>query len=396
MEHPRTHDRTTLGSANHTGGLAMPKQRMPSHTLGWCAEPDRLQLLRRRATRFPASNLSAVLSVTQTPRDPAQRQPCSVVDLSATGVLLRTRGYIHTDRPCVVSLKDLGGTIRSLAGVVRWCDYESDRGHAIGVRFDDNTDPYLFIPESIIDATIEAETRLDDRPAGSVLIATNADLRNVLLDELGKINVATSSAASSAQALQAFLAEPIDALVTDRTLGTAGEGGELAQAWRQRGFTGPVVLVGQRTDSELASIASRLNATDVVRSPWKGERLINAVRDALNAYPLRSSKAEVYSTVEAVYGTPDPVRAFITRAQALADHAIEAQVGTDPDALDEVLRELESGAVEAGFAHYAALIAGTRSRFGASGRDCFSAFDEIRRISGYIPRLTCRADRIDA
>lgn len=345
---------------------------------------------KRRTARMPMGERPADLLLFP-PKDRARGHRAVVVDLSAGGARLLTRAYVSPGMACAVLLEELGGKKIKCGGVVRWCDYEFEEGHHVGIEFDEVVDPRRFASEEIINETVRSMLRTDQSISGVILIATgDGALGEAAKGELDDPRLDVQGASSSNEALDMFLERPIDVLITDRTLGTAGEGGEMAGAWRQRGFTGPVMLVGHADDLELEAIASALDASEIIRSPWAPGRLGRSVRDALADYPLRVSDAPIHSAVELIFGTPAPVQRFIERAEEGAITVLSAAKAGQGDAMEPVLDKLSRDSDSAGFPIVGELARQILRNLREFDGNTERVFDQTRRLHGVIGRLAVR------
>lgn len=87
---------------------------------------------------------------------------------------------------------------------------------------------------------------------------------------------------SSDAALHAFNTEPhFDVVVTDRApLGTPGL--MLLASLRERGFTGPAILLVEHIDRSESAEAERLGVTRILHKPFSHDSLLLALRETLS------------------------------------------------------------------------------------------------------------------
>ncbi|MEL6328030.1 MAG: PilZ domain-containing protein [Planctomycetota bacterium] len=349
----------------------------------------------RRASRFPGGNQPVTVRIAGE-RGIVQVLEAEMLDLSARGVRLATRAYVHANVSCEVRLRSMAGEDVLVFGDVRWCDYVSEAGHRVGVEFEEIVDPRLFIKEALITATVEAEMPSDEAHGGRILVALHPMRRPDVVQALEPLGHTFEVAGTPRDAFETFSNVSFDLLITDRNVGVSGKSATLVEVLREHGFRAPILLLGERDDLELATIGNDLDVAEVVRSPWTQERIAGAVELAFSKFPDRGGESAIYSTVEAVYGTPKPVRVFILRASEFAALAMAAQKAGNHDALESAMRQLEAEAAAAGFPQLVRRVSAALKRLTGDGGDIKLAFDDVRRISDFTARLACRTTERDA
>jgi DNA-binding NtrC family response regulator len=134
-----------------------------------------------------------------------------------------------------------------------------------------------------------------------LIVEDDAEMRQMLEDELGSSGFEVSSAADASQALALLPCTPIDAVVTDLMM-PGMKGNELLARIRALDPTIPVVIMTAFGSVESAVEAMRAGAYHYVTKPFTRDLLIETLRAALDERALRQATAERISAGGATGG----------------------------------------------------------------------------------------------
>ncbi|MEM1011947.1 MAG: PilZ domain-containing protein [Planctomycetota bacterium] len=213
-------------------------------------------------------------------------------DLSLGGVGLFTRGFIYPGTRCAIMMpRHLGGHDR-LVGRVAWCDHLATSWHHIGVQFDDQVFPKLYLtPDESKRSSVLSISGV--RLSGPVVIVDPAELDRRLLEyHLGAAGAKVHAASSVAAALEAIeqvrasnRAYPVTPVLADLTSLARTESVDLPRLYALLSATsgGPVILLVNPDDPDprLAEIPSQ----HVVHKPFTQSSVAAAVAKLLGNDP---------------------------------------------------------------------------------------------------------------
>lgn len=149
-----------------------------------------------------------------------------------------------------------------------------------------------------------------------LLVDDDESLRRVVQYQLGEAGFAVSAAASAEEALTVFHGTPFRLVITD-VLMSGMTGIDLLDRVRVLQPETPVIVITAHGDVAMAVRAMKLGAFDFVEKPFAGERLVVAVRRALEFSALRDENrrlramVEEHGTVENIVGSSSALRAVL-------------------------------------------------------------------------------------
>jgi DNA-binding response OmpR family regulator len=127
-----------------------------------------------------------------------------------------------------------------------------------------------------------------------LVIDDDRDVRDLIVEYLGKHDMRVSAGASGREMYQAFEREAIDLVLLDLKL--PGEDGmQLARALRDRA-TVPIVLLTGRNEEADRVMGLELGADDYVTKPFSPRELLARVRAVLRRYQVQATLPERDST----------------------------------------------------------------------------------------------------
>lgn len=125
-----------------------------------------------------------------------------------------------------------------------------------------------------------------------------------ILDAVGMLLEAKGIAVMRYDSAEAFLAAPPAPGCVVSDLRMPGLNGmELVQTMQRSGDPRPVILLTAHGDVELAVQALKLGAVDFIEKPFDEERLVQAIRNALDKGAEAAAKVEELRELKRRYGT---------------------------------------------------------------------------------------------
>jgi CheY-like chemotaxis protein len=198
-------------------------------------------------------------------------------ELSAGGMGLLCRGYVHVSSDCKVILHRRMGGAEEIPGTIVHCRHVRGTWHVVGIKFKSRIFPKLFLDAS--EWGDEPEERVTDAKhlTGNVLHLEDQELDRVLVAHwLKGDKVKVTGVDSAADALKLIAGQQFGVIVCD--LNVKGGTGEAAiKAFRAAGFRGGVVVLSAETSQPRIAAAWTAGANKVLQKPCDGPTLISTV-----------------------------------------------------------------------------------------------------------------------
>jgi len=200
-------------------------------------------------------------------------------NISAGGLAFLHGGYLHKGSKCRVDLVRLDGKTVSLVGHVAACRHVEGTVHEIGLKFDQIVDPAQFVrmpgDESRQDehqseqVSFEVPNLNDD----ILYVADSKEELKLLGHQLRSTGINLSTATTPNEAKRLVKAKPFDIVLCDHHL-KGYDGIDLIKSLREHGFKGPIALVINEAEADLAAQAKTVGASQVLVKPYTPERLM--------------------------------------------------------------------------------------------------------------------------
>jgi len=150
--------------------------------------------------------------------------------------------------------------------------------------------------------------RTTDNIRASVLVVDDeAAIRDSLRMILEFEGYRVDEAGSGPQALTRVAERPPDALLLDIKMPEM-DGLDLLKALRERGYDMPVLMISGHADVQTAVEATRRGAYDFFEKPLQRERVLVALRNAVDAWRLQSENSVLRQEPDELIGTAPAVR----------------------------------------------------------------------------------------
>jgi CheY-like chemotaxis protein len=203
-----------------------------------------------RAPRY-ASKHQARICFTQPGSNTPRRCMVSIKDISASGIGVYYRNYLHPGTRCEAELITLYGSWLTVRGTVARCRYVDSGMHEIGIILTEDIDIGLVCP----DANVR-----------QIVVLTEDDILWELASTwLGQSSTHTSRVVTE-EDYNAAIAQPVDVVLIDETLSQL-TGPELVSQIRQGGFMGHVIGLTKSGNDQLHTGFMRSGCDLVIEKP---------------------------------------------------------------------------------------------------------------------------------
>lgn len=201
---------------------------------------------------------------------------CSNLSAGGIGVLHRT--YVHKGTKCVVTLPKVDGTLADVEGTVVRCTHVQGTIHDVGIQFNTpvtardyvKLDPFAdgFSIEKVDPAELK----------GTVLYVEDSQLDQSLVRHfLNETQLRVQFATNKAEALEKAF-EAIDLILCDYNLGD-DTGADVVRAMRDAGVTIPIIMVTSDTSDATRDKLIKAQADAFISKPLQKEMLQRAIAE---------------------------------------------------------------------------------------------------------------------
>lgn len=203
-------------------------------------------------------------------------------DISAGGLGFIDNGYLHLNTRVDIVLSRHGGGDDVVRGKVVQCDHIAGAWHAVGVKFEHQIVPKLYLdPDQFVDMEIDA--RQAEAIVGRVLLIDQSDLdRRLFAHNLRRTRVELRTATTLADG-ERIVKEPnasFDLVVFDLQLST-GDGPLAAQTVVSRVKAmgiGRIAVCSENINAEVLRKVQSLGLLGFLTKPYEPQRLLACLR----------------------------------------------------------------------------------------------------------------------
>jgi len=271
--------------------------------------------------------------------------------ISVGGLGFLHGGFVHVGTPCSVTLRDLSGEARSIAGKVVRCSHITRNLHDIGVRFDHDINPADFIARG--DECVFNVEYVDlSKLRGTVLVVSQdrAD-QKLIAQYLRTAPLELSFVQDGVSALQSIKDNPDILLVGSQLPDMTGL--EFIARARKQGYVLPVILFSADTQPGLRRMALDAGATEMILQPYTPELLHQALAEYLHPAGGTSGTSEsgwIYSAADARYITNELIVDYIEQLRRQAEELADAVEKQHADTIRSISSSIKSNSAGYGFA----------------------------------------------
>lgn len=234
---------------------------------------------KRKLKRWPLQLQKAVLTLI----DSGGRKSHNTVvprNLSKRGASVLYGGFVHPGTQCVLSIRCVDGSSRSISAVVRHSRHAKGRLHDLGLEFSQSVDPrdffivlgnnYLFNREAVSLKSITGKL---------LVIEDSIAMQRLIAKDLHEADLTILFAKTAAEGIARLTEEP-DVILIDYLL-PDGNGLDVMQKIRDLGYTVPCMLMTSERDRELRMAAIGAGAREMLYKPVPACVLHQAIAEYL-------------------------------------------------------------------------------------------------------------------
>lgn len=340
---------------------------------------------RRRFKRWEY-RMSDIALLVQHPGGGVGRYLVCARNISAGGVSCIHGGYIHPGSECRIVLPRRDGTPQAVTGLVVHCRHVEAAHHEIGIRFTQEVDPSILLPQSDDEATQDARDQTMELPAleGRVLVVDQSSSdRRLMTHHLSVTGLNMTMVETPGAALDSVRRRKFDVVLCDLNL--ENDAVRMIAQIRKAEFRGPIIVVTAESSPKRLAEARAAGANDIIGKPCHPAYLASMLAEWLEVPAI---DRPVYSTLEDRPGMAELVADFVEEAQRRA-HQLERVIESDGlDGVREICLELMGSGAGFGF-----------EALTEAARDAVIALDSsqskkdsaapLRRLASLCQRLRC-------
>lgn len=190
-------------------------------------------------------------------------------NISAGGLSFLHGGFLHPGARCRLSLVRLDGGDEPIDGTIASCRLVEGRVHEIGLRFDRQIDPTLYLRFDSSDDHSRGEASMElPNLQGRVLYLDDSPMELKLLQHhLRATGIDLTVVATPAEALEQTKTKSFEIILCDLNL-EGCDSIETIRSIRSGGFVGPIVLLTADSDTARVNAARQAGADHVLRKPY--------------------------------------------------------------------------------------------------------------------------------
>ena len=252
---------------------------------------------KKRHHRFTPVNHEAT-AVFEHPGGSKDRCRMFLLDISASGIGIAIRGFLHKGTTITIHLRTNEGEDRTLSGIVRWCEYYDKQVHMVGISLAELIDPRYFTTES---EWITHSTSTDDNAwmtdRTALAIQDNEMEFKALKMLLLNANVQLSQAETIGAALDRVQEAPYDLLLLFDSPHDKAQTQQSIKDLIAHGYTGPILALTNNSKTR-KDILIDAGAHSVIEQPIEIPTLLAKLRDIfINPPSPVDSTAPIHSTL---------------------------------------------------------------------------------------------------
>jgi CheY-like chemotaxis protein len=302
---------------------------------------------RRRTQRWAIDTRRAVLTMVNEHGN--SRHYLTVLpNLSSGGFSALHGGFLHPGSQCIVTLPDVQGNPRALAGKIVRCRHLQKNLHELGIELHDRISPREFIDFG--DEHVFTRERVDVADLkGTLLIVEDSRAYQRLIGAYFRGSGLELVFATSGDEALARLEEFPDMAFVDYQI-PAPDGLEVIRRARNNGYVGGLVLLTADSTPGLRKQAIEAGASEMLSKPCAPEALHQAAAEyLLIRQPDEVPAGNIYSDADPKTISPEMIRDYIGELQQEARQITKGLDSKDIDAAREAIRRIRSTAAAYGF-----------------------------------------------
>ncbi len=348
----------------------------------------------REHHRFTPFNNESVATF-QHPGDTKDKCQALLLDISASGVGIAIKGFLHKGTSISISIYSNDGQCHTISGFVRWCEFFDKQIHMIGVSLFEQIDPRNFAKDiGMITLSISNDDTAWITERHALAIQDDQNEFNALQSLMLNANIKASQANTVKAALQGIKEVLVDLLVLYDSPYDKTDAHKTIKKLKNKDYTGPIIVLSNSSEARKESLL-KAGAITVIQRPLELPVLLNELRDIFNINPAPTdSTAPIHSTLS----TQHCSESFFNKYIGLINESIprlEINIKDDDSAAAlKICSTLYSTGAKFGFpllstaAHQATNALNTTNSTKESEIHLRNLIHIIRRLKGPVPKQT--------
>lgn len=244
-------------------------------------KPGTARNFRRQYVRWPY-RVATTRVVFAHPGGSATKLNLACWNLSAGGVGLLHRSYVHKGTRCALWLVDVHGHEVEVRGTVVRCIHMDGSVHDVGVQFDHALQARQFVKLDPFNDGFALEKVSPEALKGTLLYVETSALDHALVRHyLRETQVNLQIAATIEEAIEKATSS-VDLIISEFDLGEF-TGVELVGCLRSRGITTPIILLTADSSPGTRQLLSKAQADAFLAKPLRPEILYQAIAEMMTA-----------------------------------------------------------------------------------------------------------------
>lgn len=199
-------------------------------------------------------------------------------DLSAGGIALLHRTYVHKGTKCVLSLPDNSGEIVHVSGTVVRCTLVQGTVHEVGVSFDTTLRARDFVTLDPFADGFSFEQVSPDELKGTVLYVDDSEMDHALIRHFLRDTQLRLLTAGTRPEVLEKLTEGVDLILCDFHLSN-DNGASITEYLRAEGVATPIIILTADTSQATRNLLIRAQANAFLGKPLAARTLYRAIAE---------------------------------------------------------------------------------------------------------------------
>jgi len=301
---------------------------------------------RRNIRRWPRRGRDGLMSVEHI-QGGTVTMPCATRNLSATGLSVLIRMFLHRGSPVHVTLGDVYGLSGSWPGTVMNCRYLEQGWHEAGIRFAAEIDPADYFIDDAERANYLRTREAAPKNLGGTVVQLTGSKAEAMIQRsaTSPSKIEWSHVTTVDEALEFLRAGHCDVLIVDVEGLDQPLGQMLARIGKER-LCGAVLAVSTSPDVKIALKNSIANT--VLTRPYEPEVFRATLQNVLEA-ATRDNAMTLVSSLPTGKLNDELVEAFVADAHSIAEDLAQATTANHVDRIRTICLQLRGISRSAGY-----------------------------------------------
>jgi CheY-like chemotaxis protein/HPt (histidine-containing phosphotransfer) domain-containing protein len=249
-------------------------------------------------------------------------------NLSAGGIGILHRTFLHKGTKCVLSLPDTRGNLVNVPGIVVRCIHVQGTIHELGVQFAKPVRARDFVMMDPFADGFSFENVKPEDLKGTILYLDDSALDQSLVRHFLRETQMRLLVAEDRKAAVEKIAEGVDLILCDYNLAN-DNGAQVVQSLRADGVTSPIIMVTADTSKQTRDAMMNAEANAFISKPLSAQTLFRAIAEFI---VVGTSSSAFISSLPMDH----PNRGLLTTfVQQVRDYAKSMEQALESNALDK-------------------------------------------------------------